>query len=84
MRVDKRKLTSKRLNESFLNSHGLVQTRSFDEKRRKLDIGEQSFKFNRSSKTSVKSSRKCFVHLNWIRLANNPSWLDSSIGKAAV
>ena len=37
-----------------------------------------------SSKTSVKSSRKYFVHLNWIRLATNPSWLDSSIGRAAV
>ena len=34
-----------------------------------------------SSKTSVKSSRKYFVHLNWIRLATNPSWLDSSIGR---
>ena len=37
-----------------------------------------------NSKTSVKSSRKYFVHLNWIRLATNPSWLDSSIGRAAV
>ena len=37
-----------------------------------------------SSKTSVKSSRKYFVHLNWIRLATNPSWLDSSIGRAVV
>ena len=27
--------------------------------------------------------RKYFVHLNWIRLATNPSWLDSSIGRAA-
>ena len=36
------------------------------------------------SKTSVKSSRKYFVHLNWIRLATNPSWLDSSIGRAVV
>jgi hypothetical protein len=25
-----------------------------------------------SSKTSVKSSRKYFVNLNWIRLATNP------------
>ena len=24
------------------------------------------------------------MHLNWIRLATNPSWLDSSIGRAAV
>ena len=31
------------------------------------------------SKTSVKSSRKYFVHLNWIRLATNSSWFDSSI-----
>ena len=37
-----------------------------------------------SSNTSVKSSRKYFVHLNWIRLATNASWLDSSIGRAAV
>ena len=37
-----------------------------------------------SSKTSIKSSRKYFVHLNWVRLATNPSWLDSSIGRAAV
>ena len=37
-----------------------------------------------SLKTSVKSSRKCFVHLNWIRLASNASWLYSSIGRAAV
>ena len=37
-----------------------------------------------SSKTSVKSSRKCFVYLNWIRLATNLSWLDSSIGRVAV
>ena len=25
-----------------------------------------------------------FVHLNWIRLATKPSWLDSLIGRAAV
>ena len=37
-----------------------------------------------SLKTSVKSSRQYLVHLNWIRLATNPSWLDSSIGRAAV
>ena len=37
-----------------------------------------------SSKTSVKSSRKYFVHLSWIRLATNLSWLDSSIGRATV
>ena len=37
-----------------------------------------------SLKTSVKSSRKCFLHLNWMRLASNASWLDSSIGRAAV
>ena len=30
---------------------------------------------------SVKSFRKYFVDLNWIRLATNPSWLDSSIGR---
>ena len=41
-------------------------------------------KHRASSKTSVKLSRKYFVHLNWIRLATNPSWLDSSIGRAAV
>ena len=37
-----------------------------------------------SSKTSFKSSRKYFVHLNWIRLVTNPSWLDISIGRAAA
>ena len=47
-------------------------------------ILKQNFKHCASSKTSVKSLRKYFVHLNWIRLATNPSWLDSSIGKAAV
>ena len=36
------------------------------------------------SKTSVKSSRKYFVHLNWVILATNPSWFDSSIGRAVV
>jgi hypothetical protein len=35
-----------------------------------------------SSKTSVKSSRKFFVHLNLIRLATNSGWPDSSMGKA--
>ena len=27
-----------------------------------------------SSKTRVKSSRRYFVHFNWIRLAINPGW----------
>ena len=36
------------------------------------------------SKTSVYSSRKYFVHLHWVRLATNPSWFDSSIGRAVV
>ena len=48
------------------------------------DGSEIELKHGASSKTSVKSSRKYFVHLNWIRLATNPSWLDSSIGRAAV
>ena len=37
-----------------------------------------------SSKTNAMPTRKDFVHLNWIRLAANLSWLDSSIGRAAV
>ena len=37
-----------------------------------------------SSKTSVESLRKYFVHLNWIRLATNPRQFDSSMGRAAV
>ena len=48
------------------------------------DGSEIELKHCASSKTSVKWSRKYFVHLNWIRLATNPSWLDSSIGRAAV
>ena len=32
---------------------------------------------------AFKSSRKYFVHLIWIKLASNPCWLDSSIGRAA-
>ena len=48
------------------------------------DGSEIELKHCASSKTSVKSSRKYFVHLNWTRLAANPSWLDSSIGGAAV
>ena len=47
------------------------------------DGSEIELKHCASSKTSVKLSRKYFVHLNWIRLATNPSWLDSSIGRAA-
>ena len=47
------------------------------------DGSEIELKHCASSKTSVKSSRKYFVHLNWIRLATNPSWLDSSIGRAS-
>ena len=31
-----------------------------------------------------KSSRKYFVHLNWTRLATNPRWLDSLMGRSAV
>ena len=30
------------------------------------------------------SSRKYFLHLNWIRLATNPRWLESSIVRAAI
>ena len=37
------------------------------------DGSEIELKHCASSKTSVKSSRKYFVHLNWIRLATNPS-----------
>ena len=38
------------------------------------DGSEIELQYCASSKTSVKSSRKCFVHLNWIRLATiNPS-----------
>ena len=48
------------------------------------DGSEIELKHCASSKTSVKSSQKYFVHLNWTRLATNPSWLDSSIGRAAV
>ena len=48
------------------------------------DDSEIELKHCTSSKTRVKSSRKYCVHLNWIRLATNPSWLDSSIGRAAV
>ena len=48
------------------------------------DGSEIELKHCASSKTSAKLSRKYVVHLNWIRLATNPSWLDSSIGRAAV
>ena len=48
------------------------------------DGSEIELKHCASSKTSVESSRKYFVHLNWIRPATSPSWLDSSIGRAAV
>ena len=48
------------------------------------DGSEIELKHCASSKTSAKSSRKYFGHLNWVRLATNPSWLDSSIGRAAV
>ena len=48
------------------------------------DGSEIELKHCASSKTSVKLSRKYFVRVNWIRLATNPSWLDSSIGRAAV
>ena len=36
------------------------------------DGSEIELKYCASSKTSVKSSRKYFVHLNWIKLATNP------------
>ena len=36
------------------------------------DDSEIELKHCASYKTSVKSSRKYFVHLNWIRLATNP------------
>ena len=42
------------------------------------DGSEIELKHCASSRTSVKSSQKYFVHLNWIRLAINPSWLDTS------
>ena len=45
---------------------------------------EIELKHYTSSKTSVKSSRKYFVRLNWTRLATNPSWVDSSTGKAQL
>ena len=48
------------------------------------DGSEIELKHCASSKTSVKPLQKYFAHLNWIRLATNPSWLDSSIGRAAV
>ena len=48
------------------------------------DGSEIELKHCASSKASVKSSRKYFVHLNLIRLATNPSWLDSSVGKVAA
>ena len=48
------------------------------------DGSEIELKHCASSKTSVKSSRKYFVHWNWLRLPTNPSWLDNSIGRAAV
>ena len=48
------------------------------------DGSEIELKHCAPSKTSVKWSRKYFVHLNWIRLVTTPSWLDSSIGRAAV
>ena len=41
------------------------------------DGSEIELKHCASSKASVKSARKYFVHLNWIRFATNPSWLDS-------
>ena len=37
-----------------------------------------------SSKASFKSSQKYFVHVNWIRLANNPHWLNCSMSRATV
>ena len=40
------------------------------------DGSEIELKHCTSSKTCVKLSRKYFVHLNWIRLATNPRWLD--------
>ena len=48
------------------------------------DGSEIELKHCASSKISVKSSRKYSVLLNWIRLATNPNWLDSSIGRATV
>ena len=41
------------------------------------DGSEIESKHCTSSQTSVKSSQKYFVHLNWTRLATNPSWLAS-------
>ena len=46
------------------------------------DGSEIELKHYASSKTSVKSSRKYFVHLNWIRLATNDSiaqWVDGGL-----
>ena len=48
------------------------------------DGSEIELKHYASSKRSVNWSQKYFVRLNWIRLATNPSWLDSSIGRVAV
>jgi hypothetical protein len=38
------------------------------------DGSEIELKHCASSNSSVKSSRKYFVHLNWITLATNPCW----------
>ena len=40
------------------------------------DGSEIELKYCVCSKTTVKSSRKHFVHLNWIRLATDPNWFD--------
>ena len=42
------------------------------------------FKHCASLWISVRSLRKYFVHLNWIRLATNPNLFDSPMGRAAV
>ena len=43
------------------------------------DGSEIELKHCASSKTSVKWSRKYFVHLNWIRLATNPSYRSTAL-----
>ena len=48
------------------------------------DGSEIELKHCASSKSSVKSSRKYFVHLNWIRLATNPSCLSKRIFRCSL
>ena len=74
--------------EKFVEKHmvaSLIQFKCTKYFRDDLTLVFKETSVKSSSKTSVyKSSRKYFVHLIWIRLATIPSWLDSSIGRAAV